>query len=257
MYLFCVFGVIILFLVLLGIMGISDNTQEETQKEENENQEIDDDEEENENQKNHDEEKINEYKTEEESEKNTSEELRRKEQEEVEKMSEEMKENFYEYKKICMDNLRKVLEREGATDEKIEQALSNLNYIELFNAEVKNQETKICLQAICDNCMIMENVHNLAYELNPEYKILWDNLNEEAKKQFLKARKMNKFVQNTEKARWGFATMGLSALGAKALKGRQENKIIEYVTSEGFTNLCIIVNKNNEYYKKEKKENEC
>ena len=189
-----------------------------------------------------------------------SKEFEKREKEEVSKMSEERRNAFYqfkeEFKKIYIKNAKEELGK-NSTEEKCNELASSLDYIALFEIMTKKAETEQCLEILYENCFILENVHNLAYELNPEYKILWDNLNEESKKQFIKARKIKKFGDNVERARWGFATMGLTALGEKALKKRQDDKIVEYVTSEGFTNICIIVNTNQKYYGKEKKEDEC
>lgn len=177
-----------------------------------------------------------------------------KEQEAIKQMDDETKKAFYEFKEAFKVNLKKTVSNK-VTESELEESLQEIDYIELFTAAIKNEEAKQCLHVLYDNCMIYEDVHNLAYELNSEYKILWDNLDEDTKKSIIKGRKMNGLANSIRKAKWGFATMGLSALGSKLLENKHNNKIEEYVTSEGFTNLCILFNSNHNYYKTDGEEN--
>lgn len=185
--------------------------------------------------------------------------IQKKEQEEVIKMTKELKKEFYKFKenfkKGFSENLMK--DNPDISYEDVNKLLLEIDFIELFYECLEVKKAEMCLEIIFDNCACKENVHNLAYELNSEYKILWDNLNPDAKKQCIKARKTLNFCNSVEKARWGFATMGVSVLGEKILTNQQNNKIKAYVTSEEFTNLCIIVNTQCNYYEKEGTQNEC
>lgn len=184
-----------------------------------------------------------------------------KEKQEVKKMSEDMRKAFYEFKENFPKNFMnelKTKDNTGLTEEDLDKMKhkfeEEIDYVEFFNLIKKQAETQEALKILIENCMIYEDIHNIAYSLNTEYKILWDNLSEETKKPILKARKQNKIVDNINKVRWGLGTFGISTIGSKVLEGRKNNKIEDYVTNEGFTALCVIINTNNNYYKEDNKE---
>ena len=71
--------------------------------------------------------------------------------------------------------------------------MNNVNDLveEYAEALVKEQETEICLSSILTNCSAYKEIHNLAYELNSEYRVLWDNLDEKVKKKILLRKKLH------------------------------------------------------------------
>lgn len=116
---------------------------------------------------------------------------------------------------------------------------------------VKEKETEICLKSILTNCSAYTEIHNLAYELNSEYRILWDNLDEKSKKRVTLGRKLIA-VQPTFYT-WVFrlCTFGISYLIELVFKKWEYQNNKNYVTSEAFTNACILVNTNLNFYNKE------
>ena len=132
--------------------------------------------------------------------------------------------------------------------------MNNVNDLveEYAEALVKEQETEICLSSILTNCSAYKEIHNLAYELNSEYRVLWDNLDEKVKKKITSGRNLMAVQPTFYKWVFRLCTFGISYLIELPFKKREYQKNKDYVTSEAFTNGCILINTNLKYYNKEK-----
>lgn len=181
-------------------------------------------------------------------------EIQEKENQEVDKMPEEERELFYQFKEEFIDNLLKIVikesknekddkEEQEKSEERLKKALECIDFIKLYYTQKKSAEIKIYFEAILKNCSSNKEVHKLAYELNNEYKVLWDNLKQSVKDGFVKAWAMEKITNGVDKFRFGVATLGISTLIEKGIKNKEKEKYREYVTSDGFTNMCKDVNK--------------
>ncbi len=112
---------------------------------------------------------------------------------------------------------------------------------------VKSDLQEVVLN-ICENYVCEKDVHQAAYELNPEYKKFWDNVPQEQKKTILKAQKMVSIGEGGWKAKeylFHAGTMGIS-YGLKKLfqmgKPTREERIKRAVTDAEFTTLLTSVN---------------
>ena len=184
------------------------------------------------------------------------EEIQKREREEVAKMSEEEKELFYQFKKDFTDeflkNMKKELklknneinkEEQKECEESLQKAIECVDFIELYYIKRKEAEINIYLETIFENCSVNKEVHNLAYELNNEYRVLWDNLKPSSKDKIVKTWAIGKIANGVDKFRLGVVTLGISALIEKGIKNKEMEKYREYVTSDGFTSMCKDVNK--------------
>ena len=122
---------------------------------------------------------------------------------------------------------------------------------ELAETLVKREETEICLKSILTDCSSYEEIHNWAYELNSEYRVFWDNLDEKVKKKITTGRNLMAVKPIFYKWVFRLCTYGISYLIELAFKKREYQKNKDYVTSEAFTNACILINTNLNFYNKE------
>lgn len=134
-----------------------------------------------------------------------------------------------------------------------DEKMDNVNDLveEYAEALVKEKETEICLSSILTNCSAYKEIHNLAYELNSEYRVLWDNLDEKVKKKITLGRNLMAVQPTFYKWVFRLSTFGISYLIELPFKKREYQKNKDYVTSEAFTNGCILVNTNLNFYNKE------
>ncbi len=104
------------------------------------------------------------------------------------------------------------------------------------------------LNDIYENYTMIKDLHDLAYSMNSEYKLFWDNHPEETKSMLLKSQKLMSVTQGaskTQEALFHFGTLGLS-YGVKKLfqigKPTREEKLKAAVTNENFTEVLRALN---------------
>jgi hypothetical protein len=197
----------------------------------------------------------------------------KKEQEEVSKMSEEEREVFYKFKEIIVNDYPKQLAKEMSKQVKFkdkelnaemknewknaaEKALDNIDFIDLYYASKKKRETEIYMQTILEYYSSDKEIHDLAYALNHEYKIFWDNVDPKAKEKFKFAWNC---AQTVKVGRYGLfivglaiATFGLSVVIGNFLKNKKLERYKKSITSDAFTKMCSTINRNLDNYNKEK-----
>lgn len=122
-----------------------------------------------------------------------------------------------------------------------------------FEKHIK-KEIQIVLktfEAIIQNCSVYKKTHDLAYDLNDEYKLLWDNLSEKQRNNIIKARIILSIKPTCYKWLFRIGTLGVSYLIEMLFGHIKNKKDIEYVTSESFTDACILANHGLNYIEQE------
>ena len=71
------------------------------------------------------------------------------------------------------------------------------------------KEIKKLFDLITDKCFLNQRIHDLAYELNNEYKFLWDNLGEKLQKKLIISRTILKIRPALVKLTLTIATCGV------------------------------------------------
>lgn len=110
------------------------------------------------------------------------------------------------------------------------------------------ENLKKVVKSVYEEYFSKKDVHEVAYLLNPEYKIFWDNHSEKIRKNFLTAQKANSLVEGTNKVREGIfhlatggASYGIKKLFQIGKKSRKE-VIEDAVTNKDFTELIKSLN---------------